>query len=177
MALRHVGYKNKPKASLIPCNRRPIKTHFEVPAPNSTAMAKTRTSSGLPFLSAILIALFFFFLSVNSAPISELPGFSGSLPSKHYSGCGFSIFSYFHDLILFLEIFCFGFQCYRYWFSRYVRVDEKHGRNLFYYFVESERNPIEDPVVLWLNGGPGCSSFDGFVYEHGRPLLLHLLFE
>ncbi|KAK8660263.1 hypothetical protein V6N13_051195 [Hibiscus sabdariffa] len=49
-------------------------------------------------------------------------------------------------------------------YSGYVSIGEK---NLFYYFVVSERNPRRDPVVLWLNGGPGCSSFDGFVYEHG----------
>jgi serine carboxypeptidase-like clade 1 len=49
-----------------------------------------------------------------------------------------------------------------------VTIDESQGKRLFYYFVESERNPPKDPVVLWLNGGPGCSSFDGFVYEHGK---------
>ncbi|CAN6575285.1 unnamed protein product [Malus baccata var. baccata] len=49
-------------------------------------------------------------------------------------------------------------------YSGYITID---GKNLFYYFVVSERNPATDPVVLWLNGGPGCSSFDGFVYEHG----------
>lgn len=47
-------------------------------------------------------------------------------------------------------------------------MDESHGRNLYYYFVESEGKPSVDPVVLWLNGGPGCSSFDGFIYEHGN---------
>ncbi|KAK3003305.1 hypothetical protein RJ639_018327 [Escallonia herrerae] len=52
-------------------------------------------------------------------------------------------------------------------YSGYVTIDESHGKKLFYYFVVSERNPSEDAVVLWLNGGPGCSSFDGFVYEHG----------
>ncbi|TVU51395.1 hypothetical protein EJB05_02824 [Eragrostis curvula] len=52
-------------------------------------------------------------------------------------------------------------------FAGYVTVNESHGRRLFYYLVESERDPANDPVVLWLNGGPGCSSFDGFVYEHG----------
>jgi serine carboxypeptidase-like clade 1 len=49
-------------------------------------------------------------------------------------------------------------------FEGYISVDE--NKSLFYYFVESS-NPESDPVVLWLNGGPGCSSFDGFVYEMG----------
>ena len=44
-------------------------------------------------------------------------------------------------------------------------------KKLHYYFVESERSPHTDPVVLWLNGGPGCSSLDGLFYEQG-PLLV-----
>ncbi|KAG2425254.1 hypothetical protein HXX76_013838 [Chlamydomonas incerta] len=59
-------------------------------------------------------------------------------------------------------------------FAGYVTVDESRGRRLFYYFVESERDPANAPVVLWLNGGPGCSSFDGFVYEQG-PFVFDLI--
>eukprot|EP00466_Bigelowiella_natans_P013332 jgi/Bigna1/39639/e_gw1.34.17.1 len=50
-------------------------------------------------------------------------------------------------------------------FSGYLSAsDTKH---LHYYFVQSENNPATDPVVFWFNGGPGCSSLDGFFYEHG----------
>eukprot|EP01084_Bolivina_argentea_P250265 419247_1 len=39
---------------------------------------------------------------------------------------------------------------------------------LFFWFVESQRNPKEDPIALWNNGGPGASSIaDGFWIEHG----------
>ncbi|KAL8137162.1 hypothetical protein V2J09_003163 [Rumex salicifolius] len=99
------------------------------------------TNFHLPILNKTLIFLLLLSLVVlgesapQSALITQLPGFTGTFPSKHYSG--------------------------------YVTLDESHGKKLFYYFVESERNPSSDPVVLWLNGGPGCSSFDGFVYEHG----------
>ncbi|CAI9765556.1 unnamed protein product [Fraxinus pennsylvanica] len=42
-------------------------------------------------------------------------------------------------------------------YSGYVTVDPTAGRALFYYFSESE-DPSNKPLVMWLNGGPGCSS-------------------
>ena len=52
-------------------------------------------------------------------------------------------------------------------------MDDAPQRRLFYYFVTSEHDPASDPLVLWLNGGPGCSSFDGWLFEHG-PLRFRL---
>ncbi|XP_028091622.1 serine carboxypeptidase II-3-like [Camellia sinensis] len=52
-------------------------------------------------------------------------------------------------------------------YSGYVRVDPNAGRALFYYFAESQ-NSSSKPLVLWLNGGPGCSSFgNGAMMELG----------
>ncbi|KAL2535977.1 Serine carboxypeptidase-like 40 [Forsythia ovata] len=43
-------------------------------------------------------------------------------------------------------------------YAGYITVDPQAGRALFYYFVESPANSSTNPLVLWLNGGPGCSS-------------------
>ncbi|CAD5195029.1 unnamed protein product [Musa acuminata subsp. malaccensis] len=49
----------------------------------------------------------------------------------------------------------------------YVNVDEANDVQLFYYFIKSEREPKDDPLLLWLTGGPGCSGLSGLIYEIG----------
>lgn len=38
---------------------------------------------------------------------------------------------------------------------------------LHYMFVESQNDPATDPLIIWFNGGPGCSSMLGWAQEHG----------
>jgi carboxypeptidase C (cathepsin A) len=71
--------------------------------------------------------------AVAADEVLALPGWTGALPSKQYSG--------------------------------YLNASDTS--HLHYWLVESEANPATDPLVLWFNGGPGCSSLDGFFYEHG----------
>lgn len=38
---------------------------------------------------------------------------------------------------------------------------------MFYLFFESRNSNSTDPVVIWLTGGPGCSSELALFYENG----------
>lgn len=89
----------------------------------------------IPFLSFVFYLLTPIAQSAHAPDeIFNLPGFSGILPSKQYSG--------------------------------YLSANDGTS-HLHYWFVESEMSPKDAPVVVWLNGGPGCSSLDGFFYEQG----------
>ncbi|KAJ1438406.1 Alpha/Beta hydrolase protein, partial [Ochromonadaceae sp. CCMP2298] len=70
--------------------------------------------------------------------VTSLPGFKGDLPSTHYSG--------------------------------YLPTGKLSGGpgQLHYWFIESTNDPASDPVVLWLNGGPGSSSLIGLLTENGQ---------
>ncbi|CAG9767345.1 unnamed protein product [Ceutorhynchus assimilis] len=52
-------------------------------------------------------------------------------------------------------------------YSGYFNVDKENNSNLFFWFFPSQNNYEEDPVVLWLQGGPGDASMLGLFLEHG----------
>ncbi|GER36488.1 serine carboxypeptidase, partial [Striga asiatica] len=57
-------------------------------------------------------------------------------------------------------------------YAGHVSVNKKNGRALFYWFYEAVNFTGEKPLVLWLNGGPGCSSVGYGATEEIGPFLL-----
>ncbi len=51
-------------------------------------------------------------------------------------------------------------------FSGYLKTNIE-GNELFFVYTPSQNDPGKDPLLLWLNGGPGCSSLFGLFGEIG----------
>ncbi|KAL2320066.1 hypothetical protein Fmac_029035 [Flemingia macrophylla] len=50
----------------------------------------------------------------------------------------------------------------------YIGLGERDDdMQVFYYFIKSENDPQNDPLMLWLTGGPGCSSVSAILFQFG----------
>ncbi|XP_024366882.1 serine carboxypeptidase-like isoform X1 [Physcomitrium patens] len=52
-------------------------------------------------------------------------------------------------------------------YAGYFKLARTHAAKMFYFFFESRGNKTDDPVVLWMTGGPGCASELALFYENG----------
>lgn len=52
-------------------------------------------------------------------------------------------------------------------YSGYFKLNRTYDAHMFFFFFEAREEPETAPVVLWMTGGPGCSSELAVFYENG----------
>ncbi|KAI8464535.1 MAG: serine carboxypeptidase III precursor [Monoraphidium minutum] len=55
----------------------------------------------------------------------------------------------------------------------YFKLNRTVDAHMFYFYYQSRARRSSDPVVLWMTGGPGCSSEIAILYENGPYGLNH----
>jgi cathepsin A (carboxypeptidase C) len=53
-------------------------------------------------------------------------------------------------------------------YTGWLDIGHKH---LFFWYFDSQNDPVNDPLTLWMNGGPGASSMLGLFQEIGPCLI------
>lgn len=53
-------------------------------------------------------------------------------------------------------------------YSGLVPIDMKNESRALFFMFEPKLGAPVDEITIWLNGGPGCSSLEGFFQENGR---------
>lgn len=46
-------------------------------------------------------------------------------------------------------------------------IDVTDSHRLFFWFFDSRNDPVNDPIIIWMNGGPGSTSMMGLFNEMG----------